>query len=161
MIDAPDGRDDATLRPNQIFAVALPRTPILDEVRSRAVVAVVTHELLTPYGLRTLARGDGRYAPRYGGDVRARDRAYHQGTVWPWLIGPYVTAYLRAFGRSTAAMAHARGAVEGLVRFLAADGLGQIPELFDAEAPQRAGGCSAQAWSVAEVVRLLATELRE
>jgi predicted glycogen debranching enzyme len=161
VVDTPDGHDDATLRPNQIFAVALPHTPILDEGRSRAVVSVVTHELLTPYGLRTLARGDDRYAPRYGGDVRARDGAYHQGTVWPWLIGPYVTAYLRAYGRSTTAMAQARGAVEGLIRFLAADGLGQMPELFDAEAPQHAGGCIAQAWSVAEIVRLLASELRE
>jgi predicted glycogen debranching enzyme len=161
VVDTPDGRDDATLRPNQIFAVALPHTPILDEKRSRAVVSVVTHELLTPYGLRTLARGDARYAPYYGGDVRARDSAYHQGTVWPWLIGPYVTAYLRAYGRSTAAMAQARGVVEGLIRFLAADGLGQLPELFDAEAPQHAGGCIAQAWSVAEIVRLLTSELRE
>jgi predicted glycogen debranching enzyme len=161
VVDTPDGRDDATLRPNQIFAVALPRTPILDDARSRAVVSAVTHELLTPYGLRTLARSDGRYAPRYGGDVRARDGAYHQGTVWPWLIGPYVTAYLRAYGRTTAAMAQARGAVEGLIQFLAADGVGQIPEVFDAEAPQRPAGCTAQAWSIAEVVRLLATELRD
>jgi predicted glycogen debranching enzyme len=161
VVDTPDGRDDATLRPNQIFAVALPHTPILDEKRSRAVVSVVTHELLTPYGLRTLARGDARYASYYGGDVRARDGAYHQGTVWPWLIGPYVTAYVRAYGRSTAAMAQARGVVEGLIRFLAADGLGQLPELFDAEAPQHAGGCIAQAWSVAEIVRLLTSELRE
>jgi len=147
--------------PPELRVWSATHTPILDEKRSRAVVSVVTHELLTPYGLRTLARGDARYASYYGGDVRARDGAYHQGTVWPWLIGPYVTAYVRAYGRSTAAMAQARGVVEGLIRFLAADGLGQLPELFDAEAPQHAGGCIAQAWSVAEIVRLLASELRE
>ena len=161
VVDDPDGHDDSTLRPNQILAVSLPRQPILDEGRSRAVVSVVTRELLTPYGLRTLSRGDRRYAAHYGGDARARDGAYHQGTVWPWLIGPYVSAYLRAYGRSTAAVAHARASVEGLLRFFASDGLGQIPELFDAEEPQRPGGSIAQAWSVAEVIRLLATELRE
>jgi glycogen debranching enzyme len=110
--------------------------------------------------LRTLARGDDRYARATAVTSERGDGAYHQGTVWPWLIGPYVTAYLRAYGRSTAAMAQARGAVEGLIRFLAADGLGQM-RLFDAEAPQHAGGCIAQAWSVAEIVRLLASELRE
>jgi predicted glycogen debranching enzyme len=161
VVDAPEGRDDPTLRPNQIFAVALPRTPILDEERSRAVVSVVSRELLTPYGLRTLARGDYRYAPHYGGGLAARDTAYHQGTVWPWLIGPYVTAYLRVHGRSAEALAQARAAIEPLRRFLAGDGLGQIPELFDAEPPQHPGGCIAQAWSVAEVVRLLATELSD
>ncbi len=161
VVDDPEGRDDSTLRPNQIFAVALPRTPILDEERSRAVVSVVTRDLLTPHGLRTLARSDYRYASHYGGDLATRDGAYHQGTVWPWLIGPYVTAYLRVHGRSAAAIAEARAAIEPLRRFVAGDGLGQIPELFDAEAPQRPGGCIAQAWSVAEVVRLLATELRE
>jgi predicted glycogen debranching enzyme len=161
VVDDPDGHDDSTLRPNQILAVSLPRQPILDEGRSRAVVSVVTRELLTPYGLRTLSRGDHRYAAHYGGDARARDGAYHQGTVWPWLIGPYVSAYLRAYGRSTAAVAHARASVEGLLRFFASDGLGQIPEIFDAEEPQRPGGSIAQAWSVAEVIRLLATELLE
>jgi glycogen debranching enzyme len=141
--------------------VSLPRQPILDEGRSRAVVSVVTRELLTPYGLRTLSRGDHRYAAQYGGDARARDGVYHQGTVWPWLIGPYVSAYLRVYGRSSSALAHGRASLEGLLRFFASDGLGQIPELFDAEEPQRPGGCVAQAWSVSEVIRLLATELRE
>ena len=158
----PDGRDDATLRPNQIFAVALPRTPILDEERWRApVVAVVERELLTPFGLRTLARGDHRYAPRYGGDVRARDGAYHQGTVWPWLIGPYVTAYLRATDVRPRRWPQARGAVEGLIRLpRRPTGSGRCPSSSMPKHRRTRRGCIAQAWSVAELVRVLVRELK-
>jgi predicted glycogen debranching enzyme len=161
VVDGPDGRDDATLRPNQVFAIALPKTPILDEARSRAVLAVIERELLTPYGLRTLAPSDHRYTPRYAGDPRARDGAYHQGTVWPWLIGPYVSAYLRVHDRSATAAAKARRAIAPLLEFFWQRGLGQLAEVFDGDSPHRPGGCIAQAWSVAEIVRLVATELRE
>lgn len=160
VVDGPDGRDDATLRPNQIFAIAVPRTSLLDDSRSRSVLDAVERELLTPYGLRTLSPRDHRYAPRYGGAQRARDGAYHQGTVWPWLIGPYVSAFLRVHGRSQSSLAKARALIEPLIAYLAHQGVGQIPEVFDADPPHGAGGCPAQAWSVAELVRLLATELR-
>jgi predicted glycogen debranching enzyme len=161
VIDCPDGRDDPTLRPNQVFALAVPKTPLLETSRARSVLSVVERELLTPYGLRTLARGDHRYMARYGGDPRARDGAYHQGTVWPWLIGPYVSAYLSVHGRSASAAAKAKAAIEPLLEFFWNEGVGQLPEVFDADPPHRPGGCSAQAWSVAEIVRVLGTELRE
>jgi len=156
VIDTPEGVDDRTLRPNQIFAIALPREPLLDAERSRAVLEAVERELVTPYGLRTLAPRDHRYASRYFGDQRARDGAYHQGTVWPWLIGPFVSAYLRVNGRSAASIEKAKAFVAPLREYLGADGLGQIPEVFDADPPHRPGGCTAQAWSVAELVRVAA-----
>jgi glycogen debranching enzyme len=115
---------------------------------------------LTPFGLRTLAPRDHRYTPRYCGDVRARDGAYHQGTVWPWLIGPFVTAYLRVHGRSETTLAQAKAFVEPLLAYLERDGVGQIPEVFDADPPHQPGGCIAQAWSIAELVRVVA-ELAE
>jgi predicted glycogen debranching enzyme len=161
VIDCPDGRDDPTLRPNQLFALAVPKTPLLETSRARSVLSIVERELFTPYGLRTLARGDHRYMARYGGDPRARDGAYHQGTVWPWLIGPYVSAYLSVHGRSASAAAKAKAAIEPLLDFFSNQGLGQLPEVFDADPPHRPGGCIAQAWSVAEIVRVLGTELRE
>jgi predicted glycogen debranching enzyme len=156
VVDSPEGRDDPTLRPNQIFAVALPQKPLLDEARSRAVLEVVERELLTPFGLRTLSPRDHRYAPRYFGDPRARDGAYHQGTVWPWLIGPFVSAYLRVHGRNVTSVAKAQALIEPLVRYAQNDGVGQVAEVFDADPPHRPGGCIAQAWSVAELVRVLA-----
>jgi len=161
VVDCPDGRDDPTLRPNQIFALALPQASLLEPERARSVLTVVERELLTPFGLRSLARGDHRYMARYGGDPRARDGAYHQGTVWPWLIGPYVSAYLRVYGRSASAAAKSKAAIAPLLDFLQDEGMGQLPEVFDADPPHRPGGCTAQAWSVAEIVRVLATELRE
>ncbi|MBI2963324.1 MAG: glycogen debranching enzyme family protein [Deltaproteobacteria bacterium] len=160
VVDGPDGRDDAALRPNQIFAVAVPRTPLVDDARCRSLLGAVERELVTPCGLRTLSPRDRRYAPRYGGDPRARDGAYHQGTVWPWLIGPYASAWLRVHGRTPGALGQARALVAPLLEHLAKDGVGQVPELFDADPPHAPGGCTAQAWSVAELVRLLAGELR-
>lgn len=149
VVDGPDG-PDASCRPNQLLAFSLEH-PVLDRASWRAVLDIVTARLLTPVGLRSLAPGSPGYHPRYDGDVRARDAAYHQGTVWPWLIGPYVDAWTRVHGRS----ASPRRLLDGLVAQLRA-GLGQIPEIFDAEAPYRARGCIAQAWSVAEVIRSLA-----
>ncbi len=151
-------RDDR-LRPNQVFAVSLPHSP-LTPGQQRGVVASVREHLLTPVGLRTLDERDPGYRARYRGDLTERDRAYHNGTVWPWLLGAYADAVLRAGGGSPAALTEARGALEPLLDHL--DGAiirGQLPEVFDAEdlerEPRRPGGCPAQAWSVAEALRVL------
>ena len=147
------GERDGSIRPNQIFAVSLEHT-MLGPERARSVVEVVRRELLTPYGLRTLAPGDPRYRGRYEGDPVSRDGAYHQGTVWPWLLGPFLTAYLKVNGRSAEAQRQADEWMAELRRYADAEGVGQIPEVFDGDAPQRAGGCIAQAWSVAEMLRV-------
>jgi predicted glycogen debranching enzyme len=153
----PEG-PDARVRPNQIFAVSLPHSPLTAD-QKRGVVKVVERELLTPFGLRTLARGEPDYRPRYGGDPVSRDSAYHQGTVWPWLLGPYVTAYLNAFGRTPATRQHARALLAPLEAHLDEACLGQVSEVLDADPPHRPGGAPAQAWSVAELLRVLKTEL--
>jgi predicted glycogen debranching enzyme len=149
VVDGPGG-DDPTFRPNQVFSLAL-RFPVLDESRWRPVVNGVTAKLLTPVGLRTLSPDHRDYKKMYWGDLRARDAAYHQGTVWPWLIGPYVNAYLRAFGEKPPARI-----LDGLLAHLRDAGIGTISEIFDAEQPYHPRGCMAQAWSVAEVLRVLA-----
>ncbi|HET9342753.1 MAG TPA: amylo-alpha-1,6-glucosidase [Candidatus Eremiobacteraceae bacterium] len=146
VLDGPDGAD-ASLRPNQIFAISLPE-PLLDETRMRKVVDACGRALLTSYGLRTLAPSDPRYAGRYEGDPSRRDGAYHQGTVWPWLLGPYAIAHYRAYGDARAA----RMLLAPLEDALFAYGLGQIPEVFDGDAPHAPGGCIAQAWSVAQTL---------
>jgi predicted glycogen debranching enzyme len=148
-----DGRD-ASMRPNQIFAVSLFHK-MLPPAKAQAVVEAVERHLLTPYGLRTLAPGDPRYRGRYEGDPASRDSAYHQGTVWPWLMGPFISAYLHVRGNAPAAQAQARQWLAELLRYAAEEGLGQVPEVFDGDAPQRAGGCIAQAWSVAELLRAM------
>jgi predicted glycogen debranching enzyme len=148
-----DGRD-ASMRPNQIFAVSMFHK-MLPPGKAQAVVEAVERHLLTPYGLRTLAPGDPRYRGRYEGDPASRDSAYHQGTVWPWLMGPFISAYLHVRGISPAAHAQTRQWLAELLRYAAEEGLGQVPEVFDGDAPQRAGGCIAQAWSVAELLRAL------
>jgi glycogen debranching enzyme len=136
------------LRPNQIFTLSL-RFPILRAERWKPVVDVVEDKLLAPYGLRTLAPGHPDYKPTYSGDLRARDAAYHQGTVWPWLIGHYVDARLRVYGDK----AQARGLLHAFIDHLHDAGIGTISEIFDAEPPFKPRGCIAQAWSVAEVLR--------
>jgi len=143
---------DASIRPNQIFAVSLFHQ-MLPPDKAKAVVHTVERHLLTPYGLRTLAPGDPQYRGRYEGDATSRDSAYHQGTVWPWLLGPFVSAYLYVNGHSRAAQAQARQWLAELRRYAAEEGLGQVPEVFDGDPPQRAGGAIAQAWSVAELLR--------
>lgn len=149
---------DDRLRPNQIFAASLPFSP-LNDVQQRAVVKIVGERLLTPFGLRTLDRDDPKYKPRYEGSLFERDAAYHQGTVWPWLIGPYCEALLRVEKFSDEAKQRVRGILQPLLDEMsnAAGGrcLGQIAEVYDAEPPQRPSGCPAQAWSVAEVLRVL------
>jgi len=153
--EGPDGR----LRPNQIFAVSLTHRMLTGDQERRVVGAVERH-LLTPVGLRTLGPGEMGYCPHYGGDAVSRDSAYHQGTVWPWLLGPFATAYLNAFGRGPAQLAYVGSLIDGIQPHLKEGMMGQIGEVFDAEPPHRPGGAPAQAWSVAEILRVVATELR-
>ncbi len=151
----PDGQIDASLRPNQIFAVSLPYGPPLSGARQKAIVASVERELLTPFGLRTLSRRDVCYLGRYEGPQRNRDAAYHQGTVWPYLMGPFVEAYLKVNDFKPAAIARAKEMIEPLLKHLTADGcVGSISEIFDGDEPQEPKGCSAQAWSVGELLRI-------
>lgn len=151
LLDVVDGEhgDDPAIRPNQIFAISL-RYPVLDEKHWAAVTAKVRNELLTPVGLRSLSRGHPDYKARYFGDLRARDAAYHQGTVWGWLIGPFVDAWLKVHPEDRAG---ARVFLSGLMEHLDHGCVGSISEVFDAEAPYTPRACIAQAWSVAEVLR--------
>jgi predicted glycogen debranching enzyme len=151
---------DGSIRPNQIFAVSLFHK-MLPAQMAKLVVETVARHLLTPYGLRTLAPSDPQYRGRYEGDPRSRDGAYHQGTVWPWLMGPFLTAYLEVSGRSPEARVQAAKWMEEFRRYIADEGLGQVPEVFDGDPPQRPGGCIAQAWSVAELLRTLVEEIQE
>jgi predicted glycogen debranching enzyme len=153
-----DNRDPA-IRPNQVFAISLFH-PLLSGPRAKSVVAAVQEHLLTPYGLRSLAPSDPQYRGRYEGDPWSRDSAYHQGTVWPWLIGPYISAYLQVHDRSAKARKHADECLSGL-RQLLEERAGQLPEVLDGDAPHRPGGCMAQAWSVAELLRVLVDEIPE
>ena len=154
VIDGPDGvadggrHVDPSLRPNQIFAVSL-GSELLDPTRARAVVDVCARELLTPVGLRSLARSDSHYAPRYLGEPRARDGAYHQGTVWSWLLGPFALAHHRVYGNTR----HALSLLEGLAGHLDEGCSGTISEIMDGNAPHTPRGCFAQAWSVSETLR--------
>ncbi len=145
---------DASLRPNQIFALSLP-WPLLDESRQASVLAVVTAHLLTPFGLRTLSPYDHSYRGRHGETLWEQDTAYHQGTVWAYLIGPYIDAYLAVHGDLPETRAHARRLLAPLVAHLREGCLGSISELFDGDPPHSPQGCIAQAWSVAEVLRVL------
>ena len=149
VIDGPEIAADNALRPNQIFAVSLPH-PVLDEAHWRPVLEKVEATLLTPYGLRSLAPGSKDYQKTYHGDLRTRDSAYHQGTVWTWLIGPYVDALLRV---EPTAIERAKKALDGLSQHLGQACIGQICEVFDAEEPYRPRGCAAQAWGVGELLR--------
>ncbi|HEY0077363.1 MAG TPA: amylo-alpha-1,6-glucosidase [Pyrinomonadaceae bacterium] len=146
-------RRDASIRPNQILAVSL-HYSMLTEERARGIVETVERELLTPYGLRSLSPHDPDYRGRYEGDSLSRDGAYHQGTVWAWLIGPFVTAYLKIHGETTEGRARASRLLEGFRRHLCEAGLGQISEIFDGDPPHTPRGCIAQAWSVAELLRV-------
>ena len=148
VLDGPDGNDPAC-RPNQILAISLPH-PVLDGSRWADVVGVVQKKLLTPMGLRSLSPDHKDFKPKYFGDLRARDAAYHQGTVWAWLIGPWIDAWLKVHPEDKAG---ARRFLEGLVSHIPDFGVGSIAEIFDAEPPYTPRGCVAQAWSVAEVLR--------
>src|SRR5262249_14292797 len=135
---------DGSIRPNQVFAVSLFYS-MLSSAKAKAVIATVERDLLTPYGLRSLAPSDRQYRGRYEGDLFSRDSAYHQGTVWPWLIGPFISAYLKVNRRSAGARKQAAHWLSELRKYMVDEGVGQLPEVFDGDAPNRAGGCLAQA----------------
>jgi len=140
--------DDLTLRPNQLLAVSLPYSPLSPE-QQRAVVDVCARKLLIPYGLRGLAPGHIDYIGHYGGDQQQRDAAYHQGTAWGWLIGPFVSAHLRVYGDADLA----RSYLTPLLQHLSDHAVGSMSEIFDGDPPFTPRGCPAQAWTVAEVLR--------
>lgn len=150
VVDVDGGSDrDAACRPNQLFAISL-HHPVLDEARWKSVVDVAERELLTPVGLRSLSPRHPDYKPLYGGDLRSRDGAYHQGTVWAWLIGPFIDSWLKVHPQDKSA---ARKFLDRFPESMNENGIGTISEVFDAREPHTAGGCIAQAWSVAEVLR--------
>ncbi len=151
------GARDASLRPNQLFALSLP-FPLVGADRARRILRVVEEQLLTPVGLRSLAPDDPRHQPLYAGGPRERDGAYHQGTVWSWLLGPFVTALVRF--RGAAGRRRARRLLLGLESHLPEAGLGSISEIFDAAPPHAPRGCPAQAWSVGEVLRAWVEDLQ-
>ncbi|MBD2409551.1 glycogen debranching protein [Nostoc calcicola FACHB-389] len=154
VLDTPDG-DDASARPNQIFAVSLPESP-LTPAQQKAVVDVCGQMLLTSYGLRSLAPNHPQYQGKYGGNQYQRDGAYHQGTVWGWLLGSFVLAHLRVYKNPK----QARQFLQPMANHLTAHGIGSLSEIFDGDAPMNPRGCIAQAWTVAEVLRAwLATEI--
>jgi predicted glycogen debranching enzyme len=148
IVDGEEG-DDPACRPNQLFAIALPN-PVLEPARWGQVFEMVRERLATPVGLRSLSPDHPDYKPRYYGDLRTRDAAYHQGTVWGWLIGPFVDAWLKVRPGDTRG---ARDYLQGMLPYLDKGCVGTISEIFDAEPPFTPRGCVAQAWSVAEALR--------
>jgi predicted glycogen debranching enzyme len=154
-VDHVEGTTDASIRPNQIFAVGGLPFALLDDARARTVVEQVQAHLLTPLGLRTLAPSDPAYRGRYGGGPLERDGAYHQGTVWPWLLGPFVEAWLRTHGMNGVSRTEAQaGFLAPLHAHLDRAGLDHISEVADGDAPHTPGGTPFQAWSVGELLRL-------
>jgi predicted glycogen debranching enzyme len=148
VIDGEKG-DDFSCRPNQILAISL-RFPVLERYHWQSVIDTVTQRLLTPVGLRSLSPGHPDYKAKYFGDIHARDAAYHQGTVWAWLIGPYIDAWLKIYPDK---VSEARQLLKGLLESMNEACIGSISEIFDADTPFTPRGCVAQAWSVAEVLR--------
>jgi predicted glycogen debranching enzyme len=157
VVDTEGGGNDPKCRPNQVFAISLPH-PVLARDRWAPVMRIVRDRLLTPVGLRSLAPGDPEYKARYFGDLRARDAAYHEGTVWGWLVGPFVDAWLKVYPDDREG---ARRALDGFVPHLDDGCVGSVSEVFDAEAPYTSRGCIAQAWSVAELLRVWVRLLRQ
>jgi predicted glycogen debranching enzyme len=152
LFDVVGDNKDGAIRPNQIFALSLPHRLLSDEAERR-ILTVVQNQLVTPRGLRSLSPTDARYAGHYGGDQHSRDGSYHQGTVWGWLIGPFVSAYVRVNGSTDEARDRAAGFIAPFESHLYEAGLGHISEIFDGDAPHTPRGCYAQAWSVGEVLR--------
>jgi glycogen debranching enzyme len=153
MIEGPEG-NDTSLRPNQLFAISLPYGPLAGEesqTRAQRIVDICAEQLLTSHGLRSLSPRHPAYVGHYGGDQRQRDAAYHQGTVWAWLIGAFVEAHWRVYQDAEAAHSFLAPFEYHLSDF----GLGSIAEIFDGDAPFAPRGCIAQAWSVAEVLRMV------
>jgi predicted glycogen debranching enzyme len=156
--DAMKGNErDASIRPNQIFALSLPH-PLLDGIEAESVLSIVETHLLTPVGLRTLSFQDPRFRPHLIGPPLERDGAYHQGTVWPWLLGPFITAIVRY--RGEAGITEGMKILTAFEPHLAEAGVGSISEVFDGAPPHTPRGCIAQAWSVAEVLRAAVEDLR-
>jgi predicted glycogen debranching enzyme len=149
---------DASVRPNQLLAMSLP-FPILSLDRFERVLSVVTAELLVPMGVRTLSPADRAYQGHYGGHVIARDRAYQQGSAYPWLLGPLVTAQVRAYGRGADNLRRVKAWIDGPIKFLHGRGMGQIPELFDGNFPHHPGGALASAPAIAEILRCYSEDI--
>jgi len=149
---------DSAIRPNQILAVSLPYT-LLSPEKEKAIVARVEQALLTPFGLRTLSKEHPEYKGHYRGGPEERDLAYHNGTVWPWLLGPFVTAYIKVNGYSKRSREDMRALLSGFESHLDDAGMGSVSELFDGDYPYAPGGCIAQAWSVAEILRAYVEEI--
>jgi glycogen debranching enzyme len=151
LYDVVDGEhgNDVSFRPNQILSFSLDY-PVLQKEKWEPVLSKVRERLLTPVGLRSLAPGESDYKPKYFGDLRSRDAAYHQGTVWAWLIGPFIDAWLRVYPDKAE---EAHGFLEGFREHYNEACIGGISEIFDGEPPFTARGCISQAWSVAEVLR--------
>jgi predicted glycogen debranching enzyme len=147
-----DGEVDYSTRPNQVFAVSLPYSP-LSRKQQVGVLNAITEKLLTPFGLRTLAPDDPRYCGVYGCDADQRNRGYHQGTVWAWLLGPYIEAYLKLHGDNGRTVDHAEHLLEAFDGHLCSEGVGFISEIFDGDPPHHPHGCIAQGWSVGEILR--------
>lgn len=159
LYDVVDGdARDSSIRPNQIFAASLTHS-MLDDDQARQVVEAVERELLTPVGLRSLSPNDPNYIGIYQGDMRSRDGAYHQGTVWPWPMGAFISAYLKINKRSKPARKQARKWLDNLLPHLDEACLGQVSEIFDGDLPHKPRGCVAQAWSVAELLRVAVEEV--
>jgi predicted glycogen debranching enzyme len=156
-IDGPEG-DDASIRPNQVYALSLCDDLLMNE-QATQVLRLVKEELLTPVGLRTLSPQDRRYRPRYEGGPQERDSAYHQGTVWPFLLGSFLTAWVSTFGRTAKVKREARSFLTGIEASLRDACLGHVSEIFDGDYPHTPRGCPAQAWSLAEPLRAMVEDL--
>ena len=149
---------DASIRSNQVLAVSLPHS-IVDQKRGRKILQAIENHLLTPLGLRSLGPSDRAYMPHYRGDVVSRDTAYHQGTVWLWLIGPFITAYMKVYKNSPDAREKVRRWISSFEEHLQTAGLGHISEVADGNWPHNPGGCVAQAWSVGELLRAIVEDV--
>lgn len=156
-IDGPQG-DDHAIRPNQVYAISL-CDELLPRGQASSVLQTVKEHLLTRVGLRTLSPQDSRYRPRYEGGPMERDGAYHQGTVWPFLLGPFITSWVKTYGSTSNSKRVARSFLSGLERHVQEICLGQVSEIFDGDAPHHPRGCPAQAWSVAEPLRAMVEDL--
>ncbi|MCC7576084.1 MAG: glycogen debranching protein, partial [Methanomethylovorans sp.] len=156
----PQGNEhkDGSLRPNQILAVSLSHS-MLDAGKEKSIVRKVQQHLLTSRGLRTLAPYEAGYIGKYEGGLLQRDTAYHNGTVWPWLMGPFVSAYCRTRGHSLRSRMYAKELLDGFIPHVEEEGIGSISEVFDGDEPHLPGGCVAQAWSVAEILRVYSEDV--
>jgi predicted glycogen debranching enzyme len=150
-----NGMPDKSFRPNQLFAISLP-FPLLENGKAKSVMNLVEEKLYTPKGLRSLSPDDNRYIRFYGGSPWQRDSSYHQGTVWSWLLGAYIDGIYKTNG-SSVALSKAKEVIENFIPHLAEAGIGTVSEIFDGQPPHKSRGCMAQAWGVAEILRVIKT----